>query len=86
MHPDTIRICRHPSVVGKAGIRNEDCGCIYSVHTPNFDIDEKAMQYGTLMYAVYAWEYLHQLPNAEHSETFKSVDELYHDMGRPVAF
>lgn len=67
-------------------LRNEDCGCIYSVHTPNFDIDEQAMQYGTLMYAVYAWEYLHQLPNADHSETFKSVDALYHAMGRPLTF
>lgn len=74
----------YPSAVCKLGIRNEQTGCTASVHTPQFDIDETAMQYGTLMYTAYAVETLRALPDAPFKARYRNVDELFTDMGRPI--
>ena len=67
----------YPSVSTKIGIRNEDMGCTYPVHTAKFDMDEKALQYGIFLYAVYATAYLRE-KRVDHMKLFGgSVSELY---------
>lgn len=36
------------------GIRNEDCGSIYSVHHPRFKVDEDALPLGTALHVAFA--------------------------------
>jgi metal-dependent amidase/aminoacylase/carboxypeptidase family protein len=44
----------------RLGVRNEEKGIIYPVHTPTFDIDEKALEVGSGMMA---WLALNELNN-----------------------
>jgi metal-dependent amidase/aminoacylase/carboxypeptidase family protein len=41
-----------PACFFRLGVRNEEKGIVYNVHTANFDIDENALEYGA---GIMAW-------------------------------
>ena len=45
------------------GIRNEEKGCVYSVHHPKFKVDEAVLPTGSAMHVAFAFESISELAN-----------------------
>lgn len=49
-----------PGVFAFVGGRNAETGCIYSAHHPQFNVDEKCLEYASALYAQFAIDYLNK--------------------------
>ena len=47
-----------PSALFKLGCRNEDLNVIHPIHSPLFDMDERSLKYGVMIFSDFAMRYL----------------------------
>ena len=52
---------KRPSVYFRLGIRNEEAGCVYPLHHPQFRVDERAMALGAAVLAQSALSFVNRL-------------------------
>ena len=51
-------MAQYPSCWGFVGIKNEELGSGSGHHTPEFDVDEDALDYGCAMHVAFARDFL----------------------------
>lgn len=66
----------YPGVLTFTGIANAAKGCGANHHTPEFDLDEDGLVYGTAACLGYALDYLNQQPDIPFTRPEESLESL----------
>ena len=70
----------YPGIYAFIGVRNDCVGTGGELHSPEFDIDEKALLFGAAFESKYAMDFIDSRCEIEFEEYNGSPDELYKEI------